>query len=97
MNGPVVFQMWMVLLFLGTMTGVGRAQVSTARVMRGNIRRDGEMSLLFLSVVVVVLVACAFSTSLLLKLPLCDIVRILLGSLYSYNCFVCLQWYHYCR
>ncbi|XP_049431611.1 platelet-derived growth factor D isoform X3 [Epinephelus fuscoguttatus] len=39
MSGPVVFQMWMVLL-LGTITGVARAQVSTAKVMRGNIRRD---------------------------------------------------------
>lgn len=41
MNGPLVFQMWTVLL-LTTITGVGRAQVSTARAMRGNIRRDGE-------------------------------------------------------
>ncbi|KAM7413204.1 hypothetical protein PAMA_020534 [Pampus argenteus] len=39
MSGPVLFQMWMVLV-LGTITGVGRAQVSTARVLRGNIRRD---------------------------------------------------------
>nr|XP_046244771.1 platelet-derived growth factor D isoform X2 [Scatophagus argus] len=39
MSTPVLFQMWMVLL-LGTLSGVGRAQVSTARVMRGNIRRD---------------------------------------------------------
>ncbi|KAF3847832.1 hypothetical protein F7725_020860 [Dissostichus mawsoni] len=40
MNGPVVFQMWTVLL-LGTITGVCRAQVATAKVLRGNIRRDG--------------------------------------------------------
>lgn len=46
MSGPVVFQMWMVLL-LGTVTGVERAQVSTAKVMRGNIRRDGEMLLFY--------------------------------------------------
>ncbi|KAM7399374.1 hypothetical protein PAMP_018649 [Pampus punctatissimus] len=39
MSGPVVFQMWMVLV-LGSITGVGRAQVSTAKVLRGNIRRD---------------------------------------------------------
>ncbi|KAM6988392.1 platelet-derived growth factor D isoform 2-T2 [Tautogolabrus adspersus] len=39
MSGPVIFQMWIVLL-LGTVTGVGRAQVSIAKVMRGNIRRD---------------------------------------------------------
>ncbi|XP_022604286.1 platelet-derived growth factor D isoform X2 [Seriola dumerili] len=39
MSGAVVFQMWMLLL-LGTITGLGRAQVSTAKVMRGNIRRD---------------------------------------------------------
>ncbi|KAL3057244.1 hypothetical protein OYC64_007676 [Pagothenia borchgrevinki] len=39
MNGPVVFQMWTVLL-LGTITGVCRAQVATAKVLRGNIRRD---------------------------------------------------------
>ena len=58
MCGALVFQMWMFLL-LGTITGVGRAQVSTARVMRGNIRRDGEMFLLFNSFVVV-LVACVF-------------------------------------
>lgn len=42
MSGPVVFQMWMVLV-LGTIIGVSRAQVSTAKVMRGNIRRDGEL------------------------------------------------------
>lgn len=40
--------MWMALL-LGTITGVGRAQVSTARVIRGNIRRDGELSSSLLS------------------------------------------------
>ncbi|XP_032365733.1 platelet-derived growth factor D isoform X2 [Etheostoma spectabile] len=39
MSGGLVFHMWMVLL-LGTITGVGRAQVSNVRVLRGNIRRD---------------------------------------------------------
>ncbi|XP_023132192.2 platelet-derived growth factor D isoform X2 [Amphiprion ocellaris] len=39
MRGTLVFQMWMVLL-LGTVTEVGKAQVSTAKVMRGNNRRD---------------------------------------------------------
>ncbi|XP_050921375.1 platelet-derived growth factor D isoform X3 [Lates calcarifer] len=39
MSGPVVFQMWIVLL-LGTITEIGMAQVSTAKVMRSNIRRD---------------------------------------------------------
>ncbi|XP_068173384.1 platelet-derived growth factor D [Antennarius striatus] len=39
MTGPGLLQMWMVLL-LGATTGVVRAQVSTARVMRGNMRRD---------------------------------------------------------
>ncbi|XP_060902369.1 platelet-derived growth factor D isoform X2 [Labrus mixtus] len=39
MNGVVIFQMWIVLL-LGTVTGVGRAQVSIAKVIMGNIRRD---------------------------------------------------------
>lgn len=48
----VLFQMWMVVL-LGTMTEVGRAQVSTAKVMRGNIRRDGKLHLFVLSVGVV--------------------------------------------
>ncbi len=43
MSGAV-FQMWMVLL-LGIVTGVGSTQVSTAKVMRGNIRRDGKMFL----------------------------------------------------
>lgn len=71
MSGPVFFQMWMVLL-LGSLTGVGRAQVSTAKVMRGNIRRDGEMPLLFHSFDVG-LVAFVFSVSLLLKLWLCRI------------------------
>lgn len=45
MGGPAHFQMWMVLL-LGTMADVGRAQVSTARVLRGNYRRDGESFLM---------------------------------------------------
>ncbi|XP_017286491.1 platelet-derived growth factor D isoform X2 [Kryptolebias marmoratus] len=39
MRGPVVFQMWMVLL-LTAMSRVGRAQVATAKVLRGNSRRD---------------------------------------------------------
>ncbi|XP_047449210.1 platelet-derived growth factor D isoform X2 [Mugil cephalus] len=39
MRGPVMFQIWMVL-FLGSTTKLGMAQVSTARVMRGNNRRD---------------------------------------------------------
>ncbi|XP_037533943.1 platelet-derived growth factor D [Nematolebias whitei] len=39
MRGPVVFQMWMVLL-LTAMSRVGRAQVATAKVMRGSSRRD---------------------------------------------------------
>ncbi|XP_041849758.1 platelet-derived growth factor D isoform X2 [Melanotaenia boesemani] len=39
MRRPVVFQMWIVLLF-GTIAGVGKAQVSTAKVFRGNSRRD---------------------------------------------------------
>lgn len=43
MRGPVFFHMWMVVI-LGAITGVVRAQVSTARAMRGNNRRDGEMS-----------------------------------------------------
>lgn len=46
MSAPVVFQMCLVLL-LGAVAGVGRAQVSTARVIRGNIRRDGELMPLF--------------------------------------------------
>ena len=43
MRGPVIAQLWMVLL-VGTITGVGKAQVSTAKVLRGNSRRNGEMS-----------------------------------------------------
>ncbi|XP_061575230.1 platelet-derived growth factor D isoform X2 [Cololabis saira] len=39
MRGVLVFQMWTVLL-LGAVSGVGRAQVSTARVLRGNSRRE---------------------------------------------------------
>ncbi|TDH14970.1 hypothetical protein EPR50_G00026480 [Perca flavescens] len=39
MSGGLVFQMWTVLL-LGTITGVGRAQVSNVKVLRGNIRKD---------------------------------------------------------
>lgn len=50
MSGALLFQMWMVLLLGTSMAGFGRAQVSTARVMRGNIRRDGEVSLVFQSV-----------------------------------------------
>lgn len=65
MSGPVVFQMWMLLL-LGALLRLGRAQVSTAKVMRGNIRREGEVSLLFLSWVAA-FVACVFSVSSLLK------------------------------
>lgn len=38
-----------IVLLLGTVTWVGRAQVSTARVMRGNIRRDGEITSLLIS------------------------------------------------
>ncbi|XP_034460620.1 platelet-derived growth factor D isoform X2 [Hippoglossus hippoglossus] len=36
---PLLLQMWMVLL-LGALTGVARAQVSTVKVIRGNMRRD---------------------------------------------------------
>ncbi|XP_069004010.1 platelet-derived growth factor D [Embiotoca jacksoni] len=39
MRGPVGFQMWMVLL-VGSIAGLGRAQVSTAKVIRSNNRRD---------------------------------------------------------
>ncbi|XP_019950406.1 platelet-derived growth factor D isoform X2 [Paralichthys olivaceus] len=39
MCAPLFLQMWMVLL-LGALTGVGRAQVSTVKVIRGNMRRD---------------------------------------------------------
>ncbi|XP_013869444.1 platelet-derived growth factor D [Austrofundulus limnaeus] len=39
MRGPVVFQMWMVLL-LTAMSRVGRTQVATAKVLRGNSRRE---------------------------------------------------------
>ncbi|KAK2847120.1 hypothetical protein Q5P01_010119 [Channa striata] len=39
MRGPMLFQMWIVLL-LGAGTGVRSSQVSTARAMRGNTRRD---------------------------------------------------------
>lgn len=42
MYGPLLLQMWMVL-FLGTVSEVAVAQVSSARVMRGNFRRDGEV------------------------------------------------------
>ncbi|XP_053176248.1 platelet-derived growth factor D [Scomber japonicus] len=38
MNGPLVLLMWMVLVLV--ISGVARAQVSTAKVLRGNIRRD---------------------------------------------------------
>ncbi|XP_026196962.1 platelet-derived growth factor D isoform X2 [Anabas testudineus] len=40
MNGPVLFQMLVLVLLSGVITVVGKAEVSTARVMRGNIRRD---------------------------------------------------------
>ncbi|XP_072248694.1 platelet-derived growth factor D [Leuresthes tenuis] len=39
MRGPVAAQMWMVLL-VGTITGVGKAQVSNAKVLRGISRRN---------------------------------------------------------
>lgn len=39
MKGAGFFQMWMVLLLV-TVTGVGKAQVSTTKVLRGNNRRD---------------------------------------------------------
>ena len=55
----MVLQMWMVLL-LGTMIGVGRAQVSTAKVMRGNIRRDGEKTLSLHSAVAVLVACCVY-------------------------------------
>lgn len=42
MYGPLLLQMSMVL-FLGTVSEVAVAQVSSARVMRGNFRRDGEV------------------------------------------------------
>lgn len=51
MSGPVFFHMLMVLL-LGTVPVSGKAEVSTAKVMRGNIRRDGEVSSLSQSRVV---------------------------------------------
>lgn len=44
MKGSGLLQMW-ILFLLGAVSGVGRAQVSTARVLRGNTRRDGEMYL----------------------------------------------------
>ncbi|KAF6720837.1 Platelet-derived growth factor D [Oryzias melastigma] len=39
MKGAGLLQMW-ILFLLGAVSGVGRAQVSTARVLRGNTRRD---------------------------------------------------------
>lgn len=66
MSGPVVFQMWIVLL-LGTITEIGMAQVSTAKVMRSNIRRDGEMSSLFHFVIFGPL-ACLFGVYSVVKL-----------------------------
>ncbi|RVE64644.1 hypothetical protein OJAV_G00127940 [Oryzias javanicus] len=39
MKGAGLLQMW-ILVLLGAVSGVGRAQVSTARVLRGNTRRD---------------------------------------------------------
>lgn len=42
MSAAVIVQMCVVLL-LGTVAGLGRAQVSTAKVIRGNTRRDGEI------------------------------------------------------
>lgn len=48
MRGAVFFHMWTVLI-LGTLTGVVRAQVSTTKVMRGNNRRDGEITFFFLT------------------------------------------------
>ncbi|XP_078785610.1 platelet-derived growth factor D isoform X4 [Oryzias latipes] len=39
MKGSGLLQMW-ILFLLGAVSGVGRAQVSTARVLRGNTRRD---------------------------------------------------------
>ncbi|KAF7219080.1 platelet-derived growth factor D [Nothobranchius furzeri] len=38
MKGPVIFQMWMLLLL--TLSRVGRAQVATAKVLRGTSRRE---------------------------------------------------------
>lgn len=44
MSGLAQFNMWMLLL-LGTSSEVTRAQVANAKVMRGNVRRDGKATL----------------------------------------------------
>ncbi|XP_054651177.1 platelet-derived growth factor D isoform X2 [Dunckerocampus dactyliophorus] len=46
MSGPVLFHLC-VLLFLVSAAAVVRAQVSTAKVMKGNIRRDGQDFMLY--------------------------------------------------
>lgn len=43
MSGPRVLQMCVVLVLETFLTGVGGAHVSNAKVIRGNIRRDGKM------------------------------------------------------
>lgn len=60
MSAAVVFQMWMLLL-LGTVSGVGRAQVSTAKVMRGNNRRDGECLYHLILLLLCLLLVCCVS------------------------------------
>lgn len=75
MSGELLFQMWMVLLLGTSMTGFVRAQVSTARVMRGNIRRDGEVSSVFQSVAACVAICfqslCLFCWNCWIKWPPC--------------------------
>lgn len=42
MSGPLVFQMCVILVLGSIATRVGGVQVSTPKVLRGNVRRDGE-------------------------------------------------------
>lgn len=54
MSEPVFCHMLMMVFLLGTRTVFGEAEVSTARAMRGNIRRDGKEFLFSPFVVVLV-------------------------------------------
>lgn len=43
MSGPLVLQLCVVLTLETLLTGVGGAQVVNAKIIRGNIRRDGKI------------------------------------------------------
>lgn len=43
MSGPLVLQLCVVLTLETFLSGVGGAQVVNAKIIRGNIRRDGKI------------------------------------------------------